>query len=147
MGGNNDIQHLENRIEKKKGEVENKRDKMEDLEETIQELQKMKSRKNTGSRAVDAVLSMNNDRIIGAFQDLISTESRFAVAIETAAGGHMNDVVVEDKDTAVNAINYLKRESIGRARMLPLDKISVRDKSAKSRMAKKKKVLSVMPMK
>jgi len=109
MGGNNDIQHLENRIEKKKGEVENKRDKMEDLEETIQELQKMKSRKNTGSRAVDAVLSMNNDRIIGAFQDLISTESRFAVAIETA-GGHMNDVVVEDKDTAaVNAINYLKK--------------------------------------
>jgi chromosome segregation protein len=139
MGGNNDIQHLENRIEKKEGEIENKRDKLEDLEDTIQELKKMKSRKNTGSRAVDAVLSMDNNKIIGTFQDLISTEDRFAVAIETAAGGHMNDVVVEDKDTAVNAINYLKRESIGRARMLPLDKISTRDKSAKSQMAKKKK--------
>lgn len=139
MGGNNDIQHLENRIEKKKGQIENKRDKVEDLEETIQELKKMKSRKNTGSRAVDAVLSMNDNNVIGAFQDLISTEDRFAVAVETAAGGHMNDVVVEDKDTAVNAINYLKRESIGRARMLPLDKISTRDKSAKSQMAKKKK--------
>ncbi len=137
--GMTDVQHLENRIEKKKGQIENKRDKVEDLEETIQELEKMQNRRNTGSRAVDAVLSMNNSKILGAFQDLISADNRYAVAIETAAGGHMKDVVVEDKDTALDAINYLKRESIGRARMLPLDKISTRSKSAKSQMAKKKK--------
>ncbi len=139
QGGNSDIQHLENRIEKKKGKIENKQEKLEDLEETINDLQKMQKRSNTGSRAVDAVLGLDNDKIIGAFQDLISADERFAVAIETAAGGHMNDVVVEDKDTAVDAINYLKRENIGRARMLPLDKIKDRSKSAKSQMAKKKK--------
>ncbi len=139
MGGDSDVQHLENRIEKKKGKIENKRDKINDLEETIEELKKMQKRKNTGSRAVDAVLSMDNNKILGAFQDLISTEERFGVAIETAAGGHMNDVVVEDKNTALDAINYLKRENIGRARMLPLDKIKDRSKSAKSKMAKKKK--------
>jgi chromosome segregation ATPase len=88
---------------------------------------------------VKAVLQMNNDNIHGAFEDLISVEERFAVAIETAAGGHMDDVVVEDRDTATEAINYLKRESIGRARMLPMDKIKDRSKSAKSKMAKKKK--------
>ncbi|MFB6241504.1 MAG: AAA family ATPase [Candidatus Nanosalina sp.] len=137
--GDTDVQHLENRIEKKRGKIENKRDKIEDLEETIEELEKMKNRGNTGSRAVDAVLSLDNDKIEGAFQDLISTEDKYAVAIDTAAGGHMNDVVVEDKDTAVDAINYLKRENIGRARMLPLDKIKDRDKSAKSQMALKKK--------
>jgi len=137
--GMTDVQHLENRIEKKKGQIENKRDKVNDLEETIEELQKMQKRQNTGSRAVDAVLSMRDDKIMGAFQDLISVEDRFAVAIETAAGGHMKDVVVEDKDTALKAINYLKRESIGRARMLPLDKIRDRSKSAKSQMAQKKK--------
>ena len=137
--GMTDVQHLENRIEKKEGQIENKRDKVEDLEETIQELEKMKNRRNTGSRAVDAVLSMNNNKILGAFQDLISADNRFAVAVETAAGGHMKDVVVEDKNTALDAINYLKRENIGRARMLPLDKISTRSKSAKSQMAKKKK--------
>ncbi|WP_414837594.1 chromosome segregation SMC family protein [Candidatus Nanosalina sp. VS9-1] len=137
--GDTDVQHLENRIDKKRGQIENKRDKLEDLEETIEELEKMKNRQNTGSRAVDAVLSLDNGKIEGAFQDLISTENRFAVAIDTAAGGHMNDVVVEDKQTAVDAINYLKRENIGRARMLPLDKIKDRDKSAKSQMALKKK--------
>ena len=137
--GDTDVQHLENRIDKKRGQIDNKRDKLEDLEETIEELEKMKNRKNTGSRAVDAVLSLDNDKIEGTFQDLISTENRFAVAVDTAAGGHMNDVVVEDKQTAVDAINYLKRENIGRARMLPLDKIKDRNKSAKSQMALKKK--------
>ncbi len=137
--GDTDVQHLENRIEKKRGEIENKRDKLQDLEDTIEELEKMQNRGNTGSKAVDAVLSLDNEKIEGAFQDLISTEDRFAVAVETAAGGHMNDVVVEDKQTAVDAINYLKRENIGRARMLPLDKIKDRSKSAKSQMALKKK--------
>ncbi|MFB6204669.1 MAG: chromosome segregation SMC family protein [Candidatus Nanohaloarchaea archaeon] len=139
QGGNNDIEHLENRIEKKEGKIENKRDKLEDLEETIEELEKMQERRSTGSKAVDAVLSLENDSINGVFQDLISHESRFQVAIETAAGGHMNDVVVEDKDTSIEAINYLKRENIGRARFLPLDKIKDRSRSAKSKMAKKRK--------
>ncbi|AOV94631.1 hypothetical protein AQV86_01755 [Nanohaloarchaea archaeon SG9] len=138
--GGSDIQHLENRIEKKKGKIENKRDKIEDLEETIGELKKMKSRGGGNKkRAVKAVLGLDNDRIHGAFEDLISVDERFAVAIETAAGGHMDDVVVEDRNTATDAINYLKRESIGRARMLPMDKIKDRSKSAKSKMAKKKK--------
>jgi chromosome segregation protein len=139
MGGNNDLQHLENRIEKKKGKIENKRDKIEDIEDTIEELEQMQSRKKTGSRAVDAVLGLNKDGVHGAFQDLISSEERFGVAIDTAAGGHMNSVVVEDRDIATECINYLKRENIGRATMLPLDKIKDRSKSAKSQMAKKKK--------
>jgi chromosome segregation protein len=136
---NTDIDHLENRIEKKKGELENKKDKIKDLEETIEDLKKMQSRKKTGSRAVDAVLELDNDKIHGVFQDLISWDERHSVAIDTAAGGHMKDVVVEDRNTAVECINYLKRENIGRARFLPLDKIKDRSKSAKSKMAKKKK--------
>lgn len=137
--GGNDIEHLENRIEKKEGKIENKRDKIKDLEETIEELERMRNRRSTGSKAVDAVLSLDNDAIKGVFQDLVSFEERFSIAIDTAAGGHMNDVVVEDKDTSVEAINYLKRENIGRARFLPLDKIKDRSRSAKSQMAKKRK--------
>lgn len=137
--GDKDIQHIENRIEKKKGKIENKRDKIEDLKDTIKSLEKMQQRKKTGNKAVDAVLSMNDDSIYGSFEDLISTKERFAIAIETAAGGHMQDVVVKDGDTATKAIDYLKRESIGRARMLPLEKISPSNKSAKSKIAKKKK--------
>ena len=141
MGGDSDIQHLENRIKKKKGKIENKRDKISDLEDTIEELEKMKDRGGSGSRkrAVKSVLQLDNDKIHGAFEDLISADDRYAVAVDTAAGGHMNDVVVEDAQTATDAINYLKRENIGRARMLPMDKLKDRNRSAKSKMAKKKK--------
>jgi len=137
--GNTDLQHLENKIEKKKGKIENKREKKEDLQDTLESLKKMQQKANTGSKAVDAVLSLGNDKIHGAFQDLISVDSRYGTAIDTAAGGSMKDVVVEDKNTALDAINYLKREKIGRARMLPLDKIRTSQRSAKSKIAKKKK--------
>ncbi len=139
QGGDTDIEHLENKIEKKKGQIENKRDKIEDLEETIEELEKMQSRKSRGSKAVNAVLNLDDDRIHGTFEDLISAENRFAVAIDTAAGGRMNNVVVENKEAATDAINYLKRENIGRATMLPLDKLKEKSRSAKSKMAKKRK--------
>ncbi len=140
MGGDSDVQHLENRIEKKKGKIQNNRDKISDLEDTIEELEKMKDRgSGNRKRAVKSVLQLDNDKIHGAFEDLISADDRYAVAVDTAAGGHMNDVVVEDAQTATDAINYLKRENIGRARMLPMDKLKDRNRSAKSKMAKKKK--------
>ncbi len=135
----NDVQHLQNRIEKKKGEIENKKDRVDSLEKQIKELESMQNRSRSGNRAVDAVLSLDWDGVYGSFQDLISANNRYAVAIETAAGGHMNDIVVKDRDVATRAIDYLKRENIGRARMLPLDKIKDRSRSAKSRIALKKK--------
>ena len=133
-----DVEHLENRIEKKKGEIENKRKRISDLEDQIEELERMSS-SSTSNRAVDAVLSQGWSGVHGAFQDLITVEEKYGVAIETAAAGHLDDVVVDDSDTATKAINYLKRESIGRARMLPMEKIDDRSRSAKSRIALKKK--------
>ncbi|MEF8880678.1 MAG: chromosome segregation SMC family protein, partial [Candidatus Nanohaloarchaea archaeon] len=137
--GNTDVQHLETRIEKKKGQIENKRERVKDLEDQIEDLQKMDKRQNSGNRAVNAILGLDWDGVHGSFQDLISADNDHAVAIETAAGGHMDDVVVEDRDVASKAINYLKRENIGRARMLPMDKIKDRSRSAKSKIALKKK--------
>lgn len=136
--GNTDVQHLENRIEKKKGQIENKRERVKDLEDQIEDLKKMSSR-GSKNKAVNAVLGLDWNGVHGSFQDLISADEKYAVAIETAAGSHMDDVVVEDRDVASKAIDYLKRESIGRARMLPLDKIKDRNRSAKSKMALKKK--------
>ena len=137
--GNTDVQHLETRIEKKRGQIENKRERVKDLEEQIEDLQKMNKRQNSGNRAVNAILGLDWDGLHGSFQDIISADESHAVAIETAAGGHMDDVVVEDRDVASKAINYLKRENIGRARMLPMDKIKDRSRSAKSKIALKKK--------
>ena len=137
--GGSDVQHLENRIDKKRGQIENKRERIKDLEEQIEDLKNMSKRQGSSNRSVNAVLNLDWDGVHGSFENLISTEEKFAVAIQTAAGGRMNNVVVEDRDVATKAINYLKRENIGRATMLPLDKINDRSRSAKSKIALKKK--------
>jgi len=139
QGGDNDIQHLDNRIEKKKGQLENKREKKSDLEDTLENLKKMQNKGSNASRAVKKVLNMDTDKIYGTVEGLISTEGRFSTAIQTAGGSRLSSVVVADKNTAVDAINYLKRNNIGRVRTLPLDKLDNKSKSAKSKIAKKKK--------
>lgn len=137
--GGNDVQHLENRIDKKRGQIENKREKLSDLEDQIEDLKNMKTRQGSNNRSVNALMNLDWDGVHGSFENLISAEEKFAVAIQTAAGGRMDNVVVEDRDVATKAINYLKRENIGRATMLPLDKIKDRSRSAKSKIALKKK--------
>ncbi len=139
QGGDNDIQHLENRIEKKKGELENKREKKSDLEDTLESLKKMQNKGSNASKATKAALNMDSDDIYGTVEGLISTENRFSTAIQTAGGSRLSSVVVGNKNTAVDIINYLKRNNIGRVRTLPLDKLDKKSKSAKSKIAKKKK--------
>ncbi|MEM5872071.1 MAG: chromosome segregation SMC family protein, partial [Candidatus Aenigmatarchaeota archaeon] len=59
----------------------------------------------------------------GFLKDLIEIPEKYVVAAEVAAGPHMNDIVVENIETAVNCVKYLKENKIGRARFLPLDRI------------------------
>lgn len=44
-------------------------------------------------------------------------------AMKVAAGGRMYDIVVDNEDSAIKCINYLREKKIGRATFLPLNKI------------------------
>ncbi|MBN2014025.1 MAG: chromosome segregation protein SMC [Candidatus Altiarchaeota archaeon] len=54
-------------------------------------------------------------------------------AMKIAAGGRMYDVLVENEDTAIKCIKYLREKKIGRATFLPLNRITFRrqDKAPK----------------
>lgn len=58
--------------------------------------------------------------IRGAVTDLIHVRRDCALAIETALGASIQNVVVEDEAVAKRAIGALKRENAGRATLLPL---------------------------
>ena len=60
--------------------------------------------------------------IHGPVSRLIRTDNRYAVAIETALGGAMQEIVVDTKQDAKACISYLKRVG-GRATFLPLSDI------------------------
>ncbi len=58
--------------------------------------------------------------IRGAVTDLIHVRKDCALAIETALGASIQNVVVDDEEAAKRAIGALKRENAGRATLLPL---------------------------
>ena len=59
----------------------------------------------------------------GSVADLVRTEGRFALAIETALGAAIQNIVVDTQNDAKRAIELLKRRDAGRATFLPLDVI------------------------
>ncbi len=61
--------------------------------------------------------------IHGPVSRLIEVESEYATAIEIALGAGLQNIVVDNEDSAKAAINFLKRENAGRATFLPLTTI------------------------
>ena len=62
--------------------------------------------------------------IHGALAQLVNVDKQYSVAIEISLGGALQNIVVEDEETAKKSIEFLKRNSIGRATFLPISKIS-----------------------
>lgn len=62
----------------------------------------------------------------GAVAELIRVPQRIETAVETALGGALQHIVMEDERTARTAIAFLKQQQLGRATFLPLDVIKGR---------------------
>lgn len=64
--------------------------------------------------------------IHGVVADIIKVEKRYEVAVETALGGSIQNVVTDTEQTAKQLIEFLKKNKFGRATFLPLNGIRVR---------------------
>ena len=64
--------------------------------------------------------------IHGIVADVITVPEKYVVAIETVLQPVMQNVIVDNEDTAVRCINFLKETNAGRATMLPLTSIKGR---------------------
>ncbi|WP_286118882.1 chromosome segregation protein SMC [Thermoactinomyces sp. DSM 45891] len=62
----------------------------------------------------------------GAVAQLVQVSEKYEIAMETALGGAVQNVVVEDEQTGRYAIRFLKDRRLGRATFLPLDVIQPR---------------------
>ena len=57
--------------------------------------------------------------LLGVVADIVKVEKDYEIAIETALGGNIQNIVTEDEDTAKRMINFLKKNKFGRATFLP----------------------------
>ena len=74
-------------------------------------------------------------RIYGPLSQLISVEQAYVTAVETALGGSLQNIVVEDEDTAKAAMYALKRAGAGRTTFYPLSSIRPSNESGDMRQA------------
>ncbi|MBN2330607.1 MAG: chromosome segregation protein SMC [Candidatus Aenigmarchaeota archaeon] len=119
----NRLNELQTRLGMKRERIKMNQREIERISELIERLSTLDKREGP---AVKAVLGRNG--VSGTFSELVMVPPQYKTAVEVAAGGHLGDVVVDRHTNAVECINYLKANKIGRVRFLPLDKIAPRPK-------------------
>ena len=110
-------------------------ERLEAVEETLREKQNEYAKLEAAAdergdaswpRAVTEVKSGGIDGVHGAVGELGSVEAGYAEACETAAGGRLANVVVDDDGVGSTCIDYLKRRNAGRATFLPITEMDER---------------------
>lgn len=61
--------------------------------------------------------------VLGTVAQNIGVEPRYAVAVETALAGAMQNIIVENEDIAKRCIRFLKEQKGGRATFLPITSV------------------------
>ncbi len=114
---------IQNKIDSNIREIQN-------LDSLIDKLEAFESRAQEMSgklpRTVKTILNLKINGVHGAVRHLIKVPEKYSIAIEVAAGRHLNDIIVENEGVAKHCIDFLKREKVGRATFLPLNKIKPR---------------------
>ncbi|MBQ4069039.1 MAG: chromosome segregation protein SMC [Lachnospiraceae bacterium] len=169
----NIIRDLENELEGINNEIINNSEKQEELEEIItsknKEKQhmsaelnkteqnfhvftsKLESLKNITERyegfgnSIKKVMELKTSQkgIIGVVADIIKTDKEYEIAIETALGGNIQNIVTDTENTAKNLIEYLKKGKFGRATFLPLSSLANRTGFNNERVLSEKGVIGL----
>ncbi|WP_311171207.1 chromosome segregation protein SMC [Halobellus ordinarius] len=115
-----------------------KAERKEKLDEVVEEIQSKQSEyatlearagddgDNSWPRAVTTVLNADRSGVHGTVGQLGAVEGEFASACETAAGGRLAHVVVDDDGVGSSCIDYLKSRNAGRATFLPITEMEDR---------------------
>ena len=95
---------------------------------TIEELENSLEGHVPGTRAVVEAWQRGELRgIEGIVSNLITTDERYARALDIAFGARLSNIVTKTSEDAERAIEYLNRSEQGRATFLPLDTLANRE--------------------
>ncbi len=70
--------------------------------------------------------------LIGVVADIIKVDKEYEIAIETALGGSIQNIVTDNEDTAKSMIDFLKRNKFGRGNISSADKYAWRRRNQES---------------
>ncbi|MDO4600990.1 MAG: chromosome segregation protein SMC, partial [Eubacteriales bacterium] len=81
--------------------------------------------------------------IEGVVADLIQVNKDYEIAIETALGGSIQNIVTDNEQTAKQMIEFLKKNRFGRATFLPLSSVNARGEFPQKEALKEKGVIGL----
>ncbi|MBW6451833.1 MAG: chromosome segregation protein SMC [DPANN group archaeon] len=134
-----DIEEITKKIIKRQGQIESHRRDIGRLDDIIEKFSIIKQRggEDIKNHSVKSILSANIHGVIGAVSTQFACNGLYETAIDVAIGGHVNDIIVESENVALECVRYLKSNNLGRVRFLPLDRLRRYSMSAKSEIAVK----------
>ena len=118
-------------VENCRGELDGFRLDLEAKRRRIQILKELEHNMEGFSHAVKQITSESDKGTLrgihGPVSKLISVEKKYTVAIETALGNAIQNIVVDSENDAKRAISFLKSHNSGRATFLPIASIKARE--------------------
>jgi chromosome segregation protein len=140
-----EVERIRSEINRKKDKIEISKLEIGRIDDLIKRLEMIKQKELEGSlsKAVQDVLKLGWTGIYGTIASLSSVPNQYQTAIEVAAGPHLHDIVVSDQNMAIECVNYLKKNRIGRATFLPLDKIRPRNSDHLKKFLGKEGVIGI----
>lgn len=124
------LQNLQNKKETLKTEADNLTLDSQELLRRANILEDLEKNLEGFSHSVKAVMNMSKQGKLGGIHGpvsrIINVPDEYAVAIETALGGAMQNIVTGDEEDAKRAIRALKENKGGRATFLPIATIKPR---------------------
>lgn len=116
-----EIRSLKNFVLGLDGKIQKTNYTLNDYKSKINIYNEMENHYEGFNRGVKEVLKNKTlNGIHGALGQLVEVPQKYEKAIESALGGYLQNIITKDEISAKNAINYLKKNNLGRVTFLPL---------------------------
>ena len=123
-----EVQKLQEELKKQNSQMEIGQTAYHREASRLESLKNITERYDGYGNSIRRVMEQKNREpgIKGVVADIIHVQKDYEVAIETALGGSIQNIVTDNEQTAKRMIGFLKKNRFGRATFLPLSNISGR---------------------
>ncbi len=116
------IQEMQNLLAVKENQLRNGQTEYHREQSRLDSLKNITERYDGYGNSIRRVMEKKAQEpgLLGVVADIIKTEKKYEIAIETALGGSIQNIVTDNENTAKKMVQYLKQNKFGRATFLPL---------------------------
>ncbi len=127
-----DVDLLQTELAKQNRELDNTQKNYHREESRLESLRNMTERYDGYGNAIRRVMEQKAQvpGLKGVVADLIHVDKNYEIAIETALGGSIQNIVTDNEQTAKRMIEFLKKNRYGRATFLPLSNMKGKNEFA-----------------